>query len=369
MPLRILPMLCAFLCGLPLPGATRQALLGGEPWQLVHPQARWILGIDWARARNSAAARILSRQFAGARGKMESCGLGLGAMVSLERIVASGVSLDAGSSRSPKGLVLALEGKLDRTRLRKELPPGTAIEKFRGADLFVPPKAREDEPLVAAVQDRLLLIGDRESLGLILAGKGGLQDADLFGRAARLAGEADLWMAALNPEKPAEGSGETEPLRDLRSMELAISLREGLRVQAAAEAATAEAAQHLSGLLQLASALGEGSAPLSWLRRMHAEFKGSSLTLSLSIPASELEQTILEGKETMQKAARLAVESWFAGERGDPGAALEAAIRAKAPRQEDLSPPASPAPAPKVRTIRITGADSGPAEIHYVPPR
>lgn len=369
MPLLAKVTLGVVLAALHLPGGARQAALGGDPWQLVHPRAKWILGVDWARARNSAAAQILARQFAGARSKVETSGLGLGAMVSLERIVASGISLQAGSSESPKGLVVALEGKLDRARLRKEVPPGTAVEKFRGADLYVPPKAREGEPLVAVVRDNLMLIGDRESLGLILAGKGGAADPDLFGRAVRLAGEADLWLVASGLENSPAGPAQPDPLRELRSMELAISLRDGLRVQASMEAATAEAAQNLAGLLQLAGAIGGGHAASAWLRQMQAEFKGNSLQISLSIPASELERGIMAGKAAMQQAGQRALQSWMAGDPSDANAALAAAVRAKASPGGSVVHLPAPPPAPKVRTIRITGADSGPAEIHYVPPR
>lgn len=350
-------------------GGAKQPTVGGDPWQLVHPKATWILGVDWARARNSAAAQILSRQFAGARSKVEASGLGLGAMVSLERIVASGISLEAGGSESPKGLVLAIEGKLDRARLRKELPPGTAVEKFRGADLYVPPKAREGEPLVAVVRDSLMLIGDRESLGLILAGNGGPSDPDLSGRAARLAGEADLWLVASGLEKLPGGPAQTDPLRELRSMELAVSLRDGLRIQASMEAATAEAAQNLAGLLQLAAAMGGGNAASAWLRQMQAEFKGNSLQISLSIPASELERGIEAGKAAVQQAGRQALESWLAGDRRDSGSGPGVSVRAKASGDDGVFQLPAPSPPPKVRTIRITGADSGPAEIQYIPPR
>lgn len=352
-----------------LPSDARQAVVGGDPWQFVHPRAKWILGVDWARARNSAAARILSRQFAGARGKVESSGLGLSAVVSLERIVASGVSLQAGGNESPAGLVVAIEGKLDRTRLRKELPPGTAVEKFRGADLYVPPRAGDKEPLVAVVQDSLMLIGDRESLGMILAGKGGARDPGLYGRAARLASETELWMVASPPQDAQAGSpAHNDPLRDLRSIELAVSLRDGLRIQASLEATTIGAAQNLAGMLQLAGAMGGGNAASAWLRRMQAEWKDNVLNLSLAVPAEDLERGIESGKEAVRQAGRRTLESWLAGDLGNPGGGLPPRVRAKAtPPVAPVDVPGPPSP-PRVRTIRITGAESGPSEIHYVTP-
>lgn len=370
MRLSICLFLMTTLAALQLPGRPRQTAAGSDPWQLVHPRARWILGIDWARARNSAAAQTLSRQFSGARSKLEASGLGLGAMVSVDRIVASGVSLESGGNYSPEQLVVALEGRVDRVRLKKELPSGTAVEKFRGADLYVPPKAREGEPLVAVVRDSLMLIGDRESLGLILAGDGGPSDPDLFGRAARLAGEGELWLVVSGGGQPLTASAVAgSPLADLRGMELCVSVRDRLRIEASMEAATPEAAQNLSGLLQLAAAMGGGNPASAWLRQMQAGLKGNTLHVSLEIPASELERGLEAARGAMQQAGRRALESWLASTQGEPRGAPEVAVRAKASLIDANAALPAPPPQPKVRTIRITGADSGPVEIQYIPPR
>ncbi|MGQ9915936.1 MAG: hypothetical protein ACUVS7_00830, partial [Bryobacteraceae bacterium] len=219
------------------------------------------------------------------------------------------------------------------------------------------------------VQDNLMLIGDRESLGLILAGKGGAREPDLFGRAVRLAGDNELWMVAC-PAQDAQAASPArgDPLRDLRSMELAVSLLDGLRIQASLEAATAGAAQNLAGLLQLAGAMGGGNAASAWLRRMQTEWKDNVLNLSLAIPAEELERGIESGKEAVRHAGRRALESWLAGNLGNPGVGLPPLSWAKAtPPSAPVHVPEPPSQ-PRIRTIRITGAESGPSEIHYLAP-
>jgi len=348
-------------------GAVRQDA-GGDPWRLVHPEAKWILGVDWARARNSVGAQVLKRQFAGAQSKMQSSGLGLGALVSLDRIIASGISMEAGSSDSPKGLVVAIEGKLDRARLRKELPPGTALEKFKGADLYVPPKADPREPLLAVVSDGLMLMGDRESLGLILSGQGGARDSELYGSAARLAGSAEIWLVAAPPQAPqGEARRQPDPMQDMKRVELSVQLQQGLRVTALMVADSRQAAEHLAGMMQLAGAMGGGGAAAAWLQRLRVELRGEELALMLDVPARELEQGIEEGKRMVQQAGKQALDAWLGAAPGAMPAGVRPAVRGA--RQAAAAPAATVLPAdppePKVRTIRIVGAEDGPKEIQY----
>jgi len=355
------------------PGGSRTAQgdRTGDPWRLVHPEARWILGVDWARARNSQAALVLSRQFEGARSKVESSGLGVSAIVSLDRILASGISLEASGAEAPRGMIVAFEGKMDRSRLKKELPPGTAVEKFRGADLFVPPKVNPREPLLALVSDSLMLMGDRESLGLILSGGGGPRNAELFGRAARVAATSEIWMVAAAGEPGASSAAAGDPFRDLRQLEFSVTLRDGLRLVAALAAENPQAAQHMAGLLQLAGVAGAQNESSSWLRRLRAELKGEELALELDIPARELEQAIESGKAFALLAGQQALEAWLGADAGPLPEGIRPAVRASGTKIAGVGALALPAapPEPQVRTIRIVGAEDGPKEIQYSAPR
>ena len=283
----------------------QQAGLTGDPWRLVHPQAKWILGVDWGRARNSAAAQILQRQFAGAQTTLSSTGMGLGALTSVERIIASGLALEGAMKEAPEGFIVAIEGKIDRSRLKKELPPGTAMEKFRGADLFVPPKAKPNEPLLAVVGDGLMLMGDRKALNLVLSGKGGVLDADLAGRAARLASESEIWIAAtVPPEKQPQRAGNPDPLQGLERVEMGISLRDGLRLTALLAADTEQSAQNMAGLAQFAGMMGGENSAASWLRQLRVVQKGKEVALSMDVPAKDLERSMRWAKRPCNRPGR-----------------------------------------------------------------
>ncbi len=356
---------CAFF---PAPLAAGPGDRASDPWRLVHPQAKWILGVDWTRAKNSAAARILSRQFQEARGKLETSGFGLGAVVSLDRILASGVSLEAAETASPKGMLVAIEGILDRRKLKKELPPGTAVERFRGADLYVPPKADPAEPLLAVVSDRLLLLGDRESIGLVLSGKGGVEDPDLFGRATRLATSSEIWLVASAPQGgPSQEGARPDPLPDLRRVDLSVSMKSGLRLAATLLAASPESAQRLAGLAQLAGVIGGQDAASSWLRKLQVGLKGHELAVAFDLSAQELEQAIESARAKAWQAGQQAVALLRGEAPPNPALGLRAAARAAAaPGKAEPATTRPPDPAePVVRTIRIIGAEGGPKEIHY----
>lgn len=339
-----------------------------QAWRLVLPDAKWILGVDWARARNSAAAQILGRQFKEAKTSLASSGLGFGAITSVERILVSGSTLEPPASNAPEGFVAAIEGKIDRARLKKELPPGTAVEKFRGADLYVPPKAGRHEPLLAVVSDSLMLMGDRKSLGLVLSGKGGAQDTELAGRAARLAGEAEIWVvSAAWKGNPATNVRGPDPLQGLERLELGVSLHDGVRLAGVLTADSEQSAQGLAGMMQLAGVMGGDNPAAAWLRRLQMQMKGRELAFSLHLPAAELERGIETGKAAMELAGRQALESLMGGDTAKPPEGVRPAVRARGGAAGNPGviglPEASPVP--KVRTIRIVGAEDGPKEIQY----
>jgi hypothetical protein len=353
------------------PPAARHAGMGDDPWRFVHPRATWIAGVDWGRAKNSAAGQILQRQLEGAKDKVTSAGLGLGALDSVERILLSGVSMQNADKAAPEEFVVAIEGKIDRAKLKKELPPGTAVEKFRGADLFVPPKADPKDPLVAVVSDSLMLMGGRNALQLVLSGKGGAQDADLAGRAARLAGESEMWMAAAAPprEQPAENRP-PDPFQDLERLELGVSLREGLRLAASLTAESEQSAQGLAGFLQLAGVMGGDDAAAVWLRRLQVKQKGKDLALLLDVPVKDLERGIEAGKAAVQQAGLQALETALGGGAAQWPEGLRPAVKSTGAREAGPAAAvlAAKAPEPKVRTIRIVGAEDGPKEIQYTAP-
>ncbi|MCX7603202.1 MAG: hypothetical protein N2036_03920 [Bryobacteraceae bacterium] len=349
----------------PLPAD--QPNFGSDPWKLVHPGANWILGVDWVRARNSPAGRILARQFQGAESRLETSGLGLQAVTSVDRIIASGVGLEMKDSADSQGLVVAIEGSIDRAKLKKSMPPGTAMERLRGADLYVPPGSKPGEPLIAVHGTRWMLIGDRPSLALILEGKGGARDASLYGRAARLAMEAEIWLAVADTARALGTVPVRGPLDSLRAMDLLVSLQRGLRLQAALTADSAESARMLAGMFRVA-APASGQDAGAWLKRIQVGMKGNQVIAALDIPAAELEAGMEQARAAALELGKRALESALSGGALSPqNAASPASAANPSPPSVATNRNQAP-PAPRVHTIRIVGLEEGMREIQYTAP-
>lgn len=357
-PVRILAL---SLVGAPMLLQAAQPGFASDPWKLVLPEAKWILGVDWARARNSAAAQVLARQFQGAESRLEASGLGLQAVTSLERIIASGASLEMKDQEGPQGLLVAIEGAIDRAKLKKSLPPGTAVERFRGADLFVPPKAKPGEPLVALVGSRWMLVGDRSSLAVILSGRGGPADASLYGRAAELAMDGEIWLSVSEAALRQTGASAAGPLEALRELDLLVSLQRGLRVQASLTGESPELARSLGAMLQPASPARDGAVN-AWFRYLEVATKGSTVSITLDLPAAELENAIGQAKASALALGQLALESALSG----GGASALGGLRPAASSPPETRP--EPPRAAGARAIRIVGLDEGPKEILYTAP-
>lgn len=360
-PIRLFALAAVAAC--PPQALADQPNLGSDPWKLVHPDAKWILGVDWVRARNSPAAQILSRQFQGARGRLEASGLGLDAVTSIERLIASGISLDMKDRETAGGLVVAIEGRIDRARLKQSLPAGTAVERFRGADLFVPPGARPGDPLIALHGTRWMLLGDRDSLAQVLAGKGGPKNTALYSRAAKLAAEAEIWLAVAELAPARDQASLPASLGSLRGMDLLVSLQRALHLEASLIAQSPEEARNMTGILQFASTMGNERAA-GLLKHLVIGARDNRVSVTLNIPSAELEDAIQQARMAALGLGRRALESARAGiQRGLPPDLQSS------PRSESAagirSQPASP---PTVRTIRIVGLEEGTKEIHYTAP-
>ena len=50
-------------------------------------------------------------------------------------------------------------GEEMRTEFKKLMPAGTALERFKGVDLFIPPRGKGEDMILAMVNERVVLIG------------------------------------------------------------------------------------------------------------------------------------------------------------------------------------------------------------------
>ncbi len=346
-------------------------------WKMVHPGAKFIVGIDWQRAKSSPVGRMIAKQFAGQAGKFKSSGPGLEMIDQLDRVLISGTEASTGAADPMAGSVVAIEGRLDRALLKKSLPAGTAVERFRGVDLYVPPKSKVNEPLLAILNDRNALLADRTTMALVLDGQSGARDTALLQRAVDMSAKCEIWMVAASFGNT--GAESPEPafrqLQDIDSMDFGLNLQQGLGLRANLIAKTPESAQGFAMMAQLFSSMAtqnQKQAPelTEMLRSIKVTTEGNAVRMSLDISAAQLEKGVASARASFEQNGRRTIESFLGVQpSGQIPPGLKPAVKGVpggSPTQTAYSPapPREPEP-PKTRTIRIVGSDDGPKEITY----
>ncbi len=257
------------------------------------------------------------------------------------------------------------------------MPAGTAIERFRGIDLFVPPTAKADEMVAGWVSETLMLMGDRDSIADVLDARSGIGDPSLLSRARQMETQHEFWMIADAPPYMAAGSGPgaTQGIDDIRSMDMAISLRQGLGLKANFTMSDAEKAQGAAMLAQMFTAFPpspnqQASALAAIAKNLSVKVEGAVIRANLNLSLAQLERAAVEVRAGLEGASRRSLESLVGVGRGGslpPGS--RPTLRAESARSLPMPAPAAAVPAqPAKRTIRIVGLDEGVKEVSYTSP-
>jgi hypothetical protein len=359
----------AFCLGAGLTAQTAEGTL----WRYVHPEAKFLLGVDWQKAKVSPVGRMISQKLAAQTNlKSAKADKGLRMLEKVKLVLVSSPSVEGMSEGTPGRVIVALEGKFDKAEFRQLLPEGTAVERFKGVDLFVPLKAKKDEMLAAYVSEQFALLGDRASLTEVLEGGAtGLKDQSLMERATHLAAGCEMWLVASAPPVPADApalEGPMKQLQDMESLELGVALAKGLGLEMNMNMKTVESAQGISMMAQLfmsmaANQTRESDEFSKALKSMKVTQNGKQVHMALNVPMSTLEKGMVAMKSSIETKGRQAVESMMSG----GFSATRPATRAAGPQLARAEPPPPPpAPAqPVKRTIRIVGLENGDREVNY----
>lgn len=360
------------------PGAGKPATAAeaaAELWTFMLPDAKVVAGVDWQRARSSPAGQMISKRLVNAPGtKSKVTSAGLDFVDGFDRLLMSAPAPAPGQEAATQ-MLLALSGRFDRAKLKKSMPAGTAIERFQGIDLFVPPASKSDEMVAGLVSERLLLLGDKASIASALESRSGLSDATLLERAKQMDARHEIWMIADSlPEMPSS-SGVTamQGLQDIRSAEIGIGFRAGMDLAANLTFSDAEKAQGMAMFAQMLSAMPPGNTPASremaaFAKGLSVKAEGATVKASLSLSMAQLERAAVQVRSGVEQASRKSLESLVGvGPQTGQIPGLRPAARSGGAQTMASAPPAvATRPAqPVKRTIRIVGLEEGEREIPY----
>lgn len=355
----------------PVRAVAQPAAAPTDIWSYALPEAKLVAGVDWQRAKKSATGAMLMRKLmpaAGAKGKFTQTGMDF--VDTLDRVL---ISAPEGAAGGQRGLIV-MTGKFDRAKLKKSMPAGTAIERMKGIDLFVPPSAKGDEMVAGFVNETLMLVGDRGSMIEVLDARTGIEDAALLDRAHQMEAENEIWLIADAPPGLVAGTapGAAQGIDDILSMELGINLRQGLGLKANLTMINAEKAQGAAMMAQMFSAFPaspkqEPSALAAIAKNIQVKVDGAVVKIDLQLPMAQLERAAAEARAGLEGMSRRTLESLVGVGAGGTVPGMRPAYRS----QTAVAAASSPAAAPPVRnqpvkrTIRIVGLEEGDKEISY----
>ena len=352
-------------------------------WQYIYPGTKTIIGVDWLRAKTSPTGKMIARQMSQA-GSSKSSFKGMEILDQVDRLLISTSGRQTKPGEMPP-VVVAIQGRLTKETLQKLAPKGTAVEKFKGADLFVPLNAKADEPLLALVNEQFAVMGDRETIALVLDAQGDASaSSETLAKAMQMAAECEIFIVSRESLSDASGGAADgvpamKQFQDIQSVDLGITLAKGLGLRGAVTSKDPASAQGLAMMAQLFATMAASdqksanSEMTRIARNLSVKTEANTVLLSLDIPLAQLEKGVVQMRASAKDMSTKSLES-FMGLKPKPGAIpglrptaspeIASAAVAAPPSSAPVRTPAPPVE-PVRKTIKIVGLDSGDKEINY----
>ena len=338
-------------------------------WELGHPDAKLLMGIDLKSLRESTVGQSIREQMHAKPAAIATPSpfqasfqaMAFGILDQIDRVFLSSPANAAVGAKNNPPFLLVVEGRLPMAQMKLFLQ-GTA-RPYRGVQVYrttrdtiktSSPKTNTtqmDTTSVAVLDDGTLLLGDEKSILAALDRRGrALPPASaLLARAQELASTHDFWAiadaplskfqpASASPGNPLASALTSQIASQIKGIELGFSLRNGFQFELSlateSEAAALQMSQLVSSQIQMAM-LAQATRPeeAEMVRKLQIGAEGNRMRVNLALTADELRQL---------------------------QAAQAARAMAAASTPQPAARPAKPATPGK---IIIYGLDGGPREI------
>jgi len=328
-----------------------------KAWNLAHPNATALIGIDVRGIRDSALGESLKNQFKDSASSLPA--MQGDRIPAIKDFLSNIDSVFISSPGSPKpsataakpggayknpAFLCVVSGHFLAAQLGLFLQGQR--QTYNTVDIYRP-EPKNDTSL-ALLDENTLLLGDAASLRAAIDRHtiATAAPAPLLARAAALAAANDIWMIVAGPPSLLQANlNFGAMMSDVTGLEFGMSLRDNLRLEltlATKDPASAQRlAQMISSQIQLAMAAKTNSTQSAeMLRKLQINAEGNKVTFRGESTREEVERSIHEMQQSLRSGA-------------DGGARLK--------------PPARPA-SPPPGTIRIYGEPGGTREIPAGPP-
>ena len=353
----------------PLFAAALVARAQTNAWELGHPDAKLLMGIDLKSLRESSVGQSIRQQMhaqptataAPSPFQASFQAMALGILDQIDRVFLSSPANAAPGAKNNPPFLLVVEGRFPMEQLKPFLQ-GTA-RLYRGTQVYRTSKtstiktsttktvSSPSDTSLALLDGGTLLLGDEKSVLAALDRRGGaLPPASaLLARAQALASTHDFWAiadtplskfqpASASPGNPLASALASQIASQIKGIETGLSLRDGFQFELSlatdSEATATQMSQLVSGQIQMAM-LAQATRPeeAEMVRKLQIGAEGNRMRVNLALTADEFHQL-----QAAQAARAMAAA-------GSP----QPAVR-----------PAKPATSGK---IMIYGLEGGPREI------
>jgi hypothetical protein len=303
------------------------AMAQSSSWELGHPDAQLLMGIDLKGLRDSAAGQTFSAQMKGQTQQLGPASFAFGFLEQIDRIFISSPAQPSPPAAKGKTAAAAntpflavVEGRMPLQQLLAFLP-GTA-HRYHDVDVYRGAKATDAS--MAMLDARTIVLGDEKSVLAAIDRRGRAlpPSSAILKRAQALAATHDFWVisnAPLSKFQPAAAglpNAATEQIaRQVKGLDMGLSVRDGFQFEMSLGVENETVAAQLSRLLpaEIAAAMQKQSqlSPADqaqveeMLKRLRIEPDGAHLRISFSLTAAEFAQQMQSAQAAL--AARKAV--------------------------------------------------------------
>ena len=332
-------------------------------WRFVSPNAKALIGIDWARIRQSHEGAMIREKWQAVAGKQMPAIPGLELLDDVDRILISSSGKNSPDDSDESPILIAIHGHFDGTQVRRLFAHfGAKPQTYNSFQVYRPQGKSTKDMAYVFFDAETILFGDPASIFAALdrnqfgppppqpAGTPGSMAA----RAAQMDANYEFWLIMdaaeiISNDRIAALFQGGEWASEAQGFEGGVNLRAGLvadiAVRFSSDATAKRVATELSRIMNLA-AKDKSTGPMQNIaRKLKFNADGTAIKVSLRLNELELEET-----------AKALAAPEKAGERS-----ARAAV--------DLTPARAPVSAPpKPAVIRIEGLDEGTREIPYHDP-
>ncbi len=311
---------------------TRSAFAQTNAWELGHPDAKLLVGVDLKSLRESSVGQSIREQMhaqpaaTAAPSPLQASfqAMAFGILNQIDRVFLSSPANTAPGAKNNPPFLLVVEGRFPMAQLKPFLQ-GPA-RPYRGAQVYRTSKTdttktdtsktdttktnltKTDTTSVALVDERTLLLGDEKSVLAALDRRGrALPPASaLLARAQVLASTHDFWAiadaplskfrnASTSPGNPVASALASQIASQIKGIEAGLSLREGfqfeLNLATDSEATAAQMSQLISAQIQTAM-LAQATRPeeAEMVRKLQIGAEGNRMRVNLALTADEFRQ-------------------------------------------------------------------------------